>query len=113
MTPLQTARDNARVTSRLEKLLNRLPALVYRCRIVGEQQYVLEYASKGSIDLLGLTPESLVEAQVNTIERMTHPADLKRLQQVEHDSIVAHRPWQLMYRLQLPGGHIKWVWDQA
>ena len=113
MTPLQTASDNARVISRLQKLLNRLPALVYRCRIVGEQQYVLEYASKGSIDLLGLTPESLVEGQVNTIERMTHPADLKRLQQVEHDSIVAHRPWQIIYRVQLPGGHIKWVWDQG
>ena len=113
MTPLQTAQDNARVISRLQKLLNRLPALVYRCRIVGDEQYVLEYASKGSIDLLGLTPESLVEGQVNTIERMTHPADLKRLRQVEHDSIVAHRPWQLMYRLQLPGGRIKWVWDQG
>lgn len=113
MTPLKTAQDNARVTERLEKLLNRLPALVYRCRIAAVDQYVLEYASRGSIDLLGIPPETLLEGKYNTIERMTHPADLQRLRQTEHDSIVARKPWQIVYRVQLPGGRIKWVWDQG
>lgn len=113
MTPIRTAEDNARVIERLEKLLNHLPALVYRCRIAGNDQFVLEYASRGSIDLLGIPPEKLLEGNYNTIERMTHPADIERLRKVEHDSIVAHKPWQIMYRLLLPEGKIKWVWDQG
>ncbi len=67
------------IRARLEKLLDRLPALVYRCRIMDKFSFVLEYASKGSMDLLGVSPEELRNSGVNIIERMTHP---RRLQSI-------------------------------
>ena len=113
MDPVQTEKDNERVKARLEKLLNRLPGLVYRCRIEEGFQLTLEYASSGSENLLGIPAEDMVEKRWNTIERMTVPADLKGMRSTICDSIVAHEPYQVMYRLLLPGGRVKWVWDQG
>lgn len=109
----ETENADAKVILRLRRLLDRLPALVYRCRILEDFNFVLEYASKGSMDLLGISPEELVNSGVNIIERMTHPMDFKHLRKVEHDSIVAHKPWQMVYRVLLPSGEVKWIWDQG
>lgn len=105
--------DNERVKARLEKLLNRLPGLVYRCKLDDDFSSTLEYASKGSENLLGITAEEMLAQHWNTIERMTPAPDLQHMRNVIHDKIVAHEPYQVMYRLQLPGGQLKWVWDQG
>ncbi len=105
--------EDARVQSRIERIVNRLPGLVYRCRIEEGFQMVLEYASSGSMALIGIPREELMETRANIIEQMTVPADLDRLLAQEHDSIRTRRPYQLMYRLRLPDGRIKWVWDQG
>lgn len=113
MAPFDFGKNDANMTSRLRKLLDRLPALVYRCRICEDFNFVLEYASRGSIDLLGISPEELINAKMNIIERMTHPAEYNYLRKVEHDSIVAHKPWQIVYRILLPSGDVKWIMDQG
>ena len=102
------------------RLLNHLPGLAYRCRVVhpaptGTErlEYILEFASKGSYDLLGIPSEMMVRNNYNTIERMTHPDDLQKSRREIYDSIVAHQPYQVMYRLSLPSGRLKWVWDQG
>ncbi|MEG2140073.1 MAG: sigma 54-interacting transcriptional regulator [Bilophila sp.] len=102
------------------RLLNHLPGLAYRCRVVhpvppGSErlEYILEFASKGSYDLLGIPSEVMVQNNYNTIERMTHPDDLQKSRREIYDSIVAHQPYQVMYRLSLPSGRLKWVWDQG
>lgn len=109
----QTARENVRVQARLDKLLNRLPALVYRCKIEEGFTFRLEYASAGSESLLGIPASEMVDKRWNTVERMTVPADLERMRKDIYDKVVAHEPWQVMYRLQLPDGRVKWVWDRG
>ena len=60
------------------RMLNHLPGMAYRCRINNDYTTsALEFASKGSLELLGMTPEELVRDNLNTIERMTLPADLQ------------------------------------
>ncbi|MBQ9405979.1 MAG: sigma 54-interacting transcriptional regulator [Desulfovibrio sp.] len=113
MDTSQTERENIRVQARLDKLLNRLPDLVYRCKIEGDFTYRLEYASAGSENLLGIPASEMMDKRWNTVERMTHPADLERMRSEIYDKIVAHEPWQVMYRLKLPDGRIKWIWDQG
>ena len=49
----------------------------------------------------------------NTIERMMHPDDLQKTRRNMYDSIVAHQPYQVMYRVSLPSGRLKWIWDQG
>lgn len=87
------------------RLLNHLPGLAYRCRvdrtdpIVSERlEYTLEFVSKGSYDLLGIPAEDMVRNNNNTIERMMHPDDLQKTRRNIYDSIVAHQPYQVMYR---------------
>lgn len=102
------------------RLLNHLPGLVYRCRVTHTApeeaehiEYMLEFSSKGSYHLLGISAEEMVENNCNTIERMMHPDDLQKTRRDIYDSIVAHQPYQLMYRLSLPSGRLKWIWDQG
>lgn len=101
------------------RLLNHLPGLVYRCRVLGAEsdsehiEYVLEFASRGSYDLLGILAEDMVSHNYNTIERMMHPDDLQKTRRAIHDSIVAYQPYQIMYRVSLPSGKLKWIWDQG
>ena len=96
------------------RLLNHLPGLAYRCRvdrtdpIVSERlEYTLEFVSKGSYDLLGIPAEDMVRNNNNTIERMMHPDDLQKTRRNIYDSIVAHQPYQVMYRVSLPSGRLK------
>ena len=98
------------------RLLNPLPGLAYRCRvgrtdpIVSERlEYTLEFVSKGSYDLLGIPAEDMVRNNNNTIERMMHPDDLQKTRRNMYDSIVAHQPYQVMYRVSLPSGRLKWI----
>ena len=65
--PMMPAAD---VHASYARLLNHLPGLVYRCKIVKDYNYILEVASQGSYDLLGLTPEEMVRESWNTNERM-------------------------------------------
>lgn len=102
------------------RLLNHLPGLAYRCRVTENEssvaeriEYVLEFASRGSYDLLGIPAEEMVRNNYSTIERMTHPDDLQRMRRDIYDSIVAHQPYQVMYRVLLPSGRLKWLWDQG
>ena len=74
---LRTAdQENERVRARIDRLVNRLPCMVYRCRIdLGEQmdsdyRMTLEYVSRGSQDLLGISEKNMVENAWNTLERM-------------------------------------------
>ena len=121
MDTVQTEQENLRVQARLEKLLNRLPGLVYRCKILSADEasfqpnftFRLEYASAGSEQLLGIPAKDMVNQCWNTVERMTLAADLERTRKTIYDKIVAHEPWQVIYRLLLPDGSTKWVWDQG
>ena len=73
----------------------------------------MEFVSKGSYDLLGIPAEDMVRNNNNTIERMMHPDDLQKTRRNMYDSIVAHQPYQVMYRVSLPSGRLKWIWDQG
>ncbi len=102
------------------RLLNHLPGMAYRCRILGDTRdekknliYELEFVSRGCYDLLGITAGDMLMGHNNTIERMTHPDDLERTRKTIRDSIVARESYQVMYRLLLPSGRIKWLWDQG
>ena len=103
------------------RLLAHIPGLAYRCRAVRTMEsdgteyfnYQLEFASEGSLSLLGIPPKDLLEQKRNVIELMTHPDDLPRIRSEILESVVAHKPYQVMYRVILPGSVVKWIWDQG
>lgn len=99
--------------SHLARLLDNLPGLAYRCHLDAELEPTLEFVSKGSFDLLGFEPEHLLKDNWNSIERMTHPDDLDRIQKEVRDALLERRPYKMMYRVQMMNGDRKWIWDQG
>lgn len=103
------------------RLLTHIPGMVYRCRVDkvadddGSQhfEYVLEFVSEGSQRLIGIAANVLLGQKQNVFERMTHPDDLVRMRQEIYDRVVRREPYQVMYRLLLPGNVTKWIWDQG
>jgi len=106
-------RQLRRSERKLSRLLNNLPGMAYCCRIGEDYSYVLEFVSRGSIELLGFKPEELVDQRLNTIERMTHPEDLERLRTEVRQAILEGRPYKVMYRVTSANGEMKWIWDQG
>jgi len=104
-----------------QRLLSHLPGMAYRCRVdrVLESdgrlhfEYELEFVSEGSLELLGIGSSAMVGRGQNVIERMTHPDDLEKQRSVVYEAVVSHQPYQVMYRMKLPGNVTKWVWDQG
>lgn len=116
---LLTSVPGLTVQESYSRLLNHLPGMAYRCRVIKNAadsehiEYILEFASRGSFDLLGIPAEDMVRHNFNTIERMMHQDDLQKTRRTIYDSIVAHQSYQLMYRVSLPSGKLKWIWDQG
>lgn len=103
------------------RLLAHIPGMAYRCRAekvvedggVYHFEYVLEFVSEGSLRLIGIPANVLAGQNQNVLERMTHPDDLANLRREIWERVNAHEPYQVMYRLVLPGNVTKWVWDQG
>ncbi|MCQ2444815.1 MAG: sigma 54-interacting transcriptional regulator [Mailhella sp.] len=103
------------------RLLAHIPGIAYRCRVdkVLESDgglhldYRLEFASKGSRELLGVDAKDLMASRDNSIERMTHPDDLQAMRRDICEHVLAHQSYQVMYRIILPDGKTKWIWDQG
>ncbi|OLN28279.1 sigma54 specific transcriptional regulator, Fis family [Desulfovibrio sp. DV] len=101
------------VEHKFSRLLDHLPGMAYCCRINDGENFVLEFVSQGCKALLGYTTEELLREKSNTIERMTHRDDLEALRKVEREAIAKREPYQLMYRLSMSSGEVKWIWDQG
>ncbi len=98
----------------LARLLNHLPGMAYRCRITPSFDYMLEFISKGCEAMLHMTPDAILEARTNIIEQMMPPGDLMAVRKILQDSLVAHKPYEMFYRITPPGsGKEKWIWDQG
>ena len=103
------------------RLLAHIPGMAYRCRVdkvkdcngLFHFEYEIVFASEGSYELLGISADDFVGMGQNVVERMTHPDDLDRQRSIVYEAVIAHQPYQVMYRMLLPGKVTKWVWDQG
>lgn len=114
LTNLTTSKQDLLTSQRqLTRLFNNLPGMAYRCTIDDEFQYILEFVSRGSIELLGITPEALIAKRTNVMEIMAHPDDLSPMRKEQEDAIISNRPYKMLYRVLLEDGSCKWIWDQG
>lgn len=101
-------------------LLNQIPGLVYQCTIsltdgvIDENySYTLDFVSRGAYALLGLSANELMQSGSNIIESMMLEEDRIVVRQQMKESILARNPYHIQYRIKLPTGEIKWIWDQG
>ncbi|MEZ0575164.1 sigma-54 interaction domain-containing protein [Halodesulfovibrio aestuarii] len=111
---LSTSKQDLLASQRqLTRLFNNLPGMAYRCTIDENFQSMLEFVSRGSIDLLGVTPEALIGKRTNVMEIMAHPDDLASMRKEQEDAIISNRPYKMLYRVLLEDESCKWIWDQG
>lgn len=103
------------------RLLAHIPGMAYRCRVdkvtdsngTFHFEYEMEFVSEGSFELLGISAKDFVGLGENVVERMTHPNDLDKQRREVYEAVIAHQPYQVMYRMLLPNNVTKWIWDQG
>ncbi|WCD83032.1 sensor domain-containing diguanylate cyclase [Pseudomonas sp. TUM22785] len=93
----------------LTELTNEIPGMVfqYMGRPDGSGSY--RYISAGSLDVYGLSPEQLkLPNGRERILALVHPDDLPAYQNSLETSALALTPWQMEYRVQIPGRPTGW-----
>jgi PAS domain S-box-containing protein len=96
---------------RISTLMNNLPGIVYRCK--ADATYSMEFASQGSVKLLGYEPAELLGTGENAYQNIVNPADRKDMLQQVEKSAAAKRPFSFIYRVRAADGQEKWVWEQG
>jgi len=97
---------------KLVTLMNNLPGMAYRCH--GDENYTIEFASKGTMALLGCTASELIGSRItNTFRKLVHPEDRDNNQLLIEAAFKERRSFELFYRLRTAKNQIKWVWDRG
>jgi PAS domain S-box-containing protein len=96
---------------RLSTLMNNLPGIVYRCR--ADESFTMEFASQGSVRLLGFEPHELLDMGPNAFQRIVHPEDRINMLNLVRESAAMKRPFSFIYRIRSASGEEKWVWEQG
>lgn len=94
----------------LKTLISNLPGVAYRAK--NDKCWSIELISDGCLQLMGYPASDLTEGRINFID-IAHPDDVSRLKREMSKALRKHAPFQFTYRIKIPGGGIKWVWEQG
>ncbi|MFH1121472.1 MAG: PocR ligand-binding domain-containing protein [Bacteroidota bacterium] len=104
-------KENAEIRRRLETLMGNLPGMAYRCR--NDQQWTMEFVSRGAYELTGYRPEELVGnrkiAFNDLIVKESHDGLWAKWQEI----LTSHQVFTDEYQIRTASGGLKWVWEQG
>jgi PAS domain S-box-containing protein len=93
------------------RLIDNLPGYVYMCD--NDKNWTMRYVSASFERLVGMAVDNIIGNQVTTMGNLIHPDDRERVWISEQESLAAHRPCELQYRIITPSGTEKWVLDRS
>jgi PAS domain S-box-containing protein len=93
----------------LATLMSNLPGMAYRSK--NALDGTMEFASEGSLELLGCSPGELM-GKISYTE-LIHPDYRQEVWDEIQQAVLAGRPYRLTYRIVTAGGIEKWVWEQG
>ncbi|MCF8126689.1 MAG: sigma 54-interacting transcriptional regulator [Desulfotignum sp.] len=97
----------------LSTLMNNLPGMVYRC--ANDDQWTIEFMSRGTHELLGFPPERLMGDTLYNFMALVHPEDKSNNLIAIKKALEKKESYELIYRIRTksdPAGW-KWVWDRG
>ncbi|MEG4584342.1 AAA family ATPase [Microcoleus sp. MOSTC5] len=94
--------------SRFEKLVDRVPGVVYQARSTADGVRYITYVSAECYDLFEFTPEQAIANMQFLIESL-HPEDAASYQQSVTDSIQTLTALEWSGRIVTPSGILKWI----
>jgi len=91
----------------LTDLTNEIPGMVFQSLRQLHGQYSFSFVSIGARDIYGVTPEQLMQ-DADMLHMIIHPDDLTAYLGSLEASATDLNPWNLEYRVLLPGGGAAW-----
>jgi PAS domain S-box-containing protein len=97
---------------RLVTLMDNLPGgFAFRCR--NDSFWTMEIISKGCFEVLGYSPEALIDNRLVAFASLMHPEDDKRVRREVLEAINLARPFQVSFRVITRKGDVKWLMQQG
>ena len=93
----------------LGALMDNLPGMAFRC--LNDADLTIEYASRGSVDLLGYEPRELIRDKA--FRKMVHPDDQDRNKTTLGNLSVAAPRYRMIYRIKTAHGQNRWVMEEG
>ena len=94
--------------TRLQKLADNVPELLYEMRLDSQSKVSFPYVSSDSYRLLHLSPESFQQLGINMLS-MIHEEDQKGLKAAVRESALTMTVYQYECRVMLPSGRLRWM----
>lgn len=93
----------------LHSLIDNLPGMAFRC--LNDKDLTIQYASKGSVQVLGYEPEELIGTKA--FRNMVYKKDLARNLKTLNQLSVQSPKYRLIYRVKTAEGLNKWVREEG
>lgn len=104
--------DREEAVSRLQKIANRVPGMVYKYRLFPDGRSCFPFASEAIREIYRLAPEDVRE-DASKIFAVIHPDDLNIVVESIHLSARDLAPWHQEYRVQFDNGTVRWLLGNA
>jgi len=104
--------ERAEVMSRLTKIANQVPGVVYQYRLRPDGTSCFPYASEGIREIYGVSPEEVCE-DASKVFAVLHPADADGIVDSIKKSAQDLEPWHHEYRVLFGDGKMRWVLGNA
>ncbi|WP_435115791.1 PAS domain S-box protein [Halolamina sp. C58] len=101
----------ARRTHRLERLIDNLPGMVYRCR--NEPDWPMETVEGEVEELTGYDADALERGDVVWGADILHPADRDEMWERVQASIADRGTFEVNYRIRTREGETRWMWERG
>lgn len=95
----------------LSTLMSNLPGMAYRCR--NDEDWTMEFVSRGCLDLTGHRPEELKGNRVVSYASLIHPDDRAHVWEEIQEALSKRRSFRITYRIRAADSRLKWVWEQG
>jgi PAS domain S-box-containing protein len=96
---------------KLTTLLSNLPGMAYRC--LNDQDWTMEFVSKGCEGLTGYSSWELEENQIVSYGNVIFPDDRGYVWDIVEEALDKKETFQLEYRIQTKQGKVSWVWERG
>ncbi|WP_207689927.1 PAS domain-containing sensor histidine kinase [Desulfonema limicola] len=95
----------------MQTLVSSLPGMAYRC--INNPERTMLFVSKGSYELTGYRPDSIINNKETAYSSLIHYEDLNPVNLNIQEALKEHRPFELIYRIIDRTGLEKWAYEQG
>ena len=107
----EVEKENSLISARIKSIVDSLPGVIFQC-LYDVDKWTLLFICDGCRDLFGFTPEEMLTNKTLLMDLM-HPDDAEKASKNCAETLLRGELCDQTYRILLPDGTIKWVWERS